>query len=186
MNPVQVKILAICLYGDNNLNVTTAKSLCLDRYKKFNNFDIVFFEKYDEIKFKALWLCSFEKDKYELENKMIFDACLAIDIDYYQLIEETPILSAIEDKLYYTTGFYIRYANISGANPCIFYANSLLFNRACEFYLNNIESKFLTDERLESKFYFHLKSYNIQLECINYENWNLFKRSTQNHQYHLS
>ena len=181
MNPVQVKILAVCLYGDNNLNADKAKSLCLARYKKFNNFDIVFFEKYDEIKFKALWLCSFEKDKYELENKMVFDACLAIDVDHCQLVEETPVLSVIEDKLYYATGFYIRNINISGASPAMFYANSLLFNRACEFYLNTIESKFLRDERLESRFYFHLKSYNIQLECINYENRNLFKRTAPNY-----
>lgn len=177
MNPVQVKILAICLYGDNNLNADKAKLLCLDRYKKFNNFDIVFFEKYDEIKFKSLWLCSFEKDKYELENKMVFDACLAIDIDHYHLIEETTVLSIIEDKLYYTTGFYLIHLNMSGASPAMFYANSLLFNRACEFYLSNIESKFLRDQRLESKFYFYLKSHNIQLECINYENRNLFKRT---------
>jgi hypothetical protein len=61
-----------------------------------------------------------------------------------------------------------------------FFANSILFSRACEFYLNNIPLDALVEDSLEVRFFFHLKSYNIITECINYENRSLFKRTAPN------
>ena len=177
MNDSSMPRLAICLYGDDNSQLELVKSICIQRY---STFDITFFERIHQDKFKAMWLCSFDKDCYEFDTKLLFHICIAIDIEEHRLLDFTNIPYSIEDKVYYTSGFYKFKRHYAGASPCIFFANSILFSRACEFYLNNIPLDALVEDSLEVRFFFHLKSYNIITECINYENRSLFKRTASN------
>jgi len=176
--------LAVCLYGISNTNEHVIKQYCADNLSYLYN--INYFNHYEDNDiYNNLWKVSFKKRQTELINKKDFDVCLAIDTsdDTADLFLNHKILLNIhyynKDKIYFAKGDFFSLKGSTGASPQIFFSNSVTFDLACNF---GLKLHTLPKDRklgtIGEDFYYFLKTLKIKTECINYENSDLFKRTT--------
>lgn len=173
-----MRTLALCFYGKMPADAAL-KEKAISRYP---NCQCTVFESYDsDSRSKALMNVAFLKRQQEILNYTDFDVCLAIDTEK-DLLAHTLIRSIIKpDTLYFTKGYYLtKRGGVTGVSPEIFYADSMTFDRAAEFFigLQNTDLEWLTSRRVEEIFFYHLKSLAIKTECINRENSDMFIRAT--------
>lgn len=168
--------LAVCIHSKDSRELKRVIS------EKYSNLNIVFFEGYDDDIFKSLWKLSVIKTNYEITNYIDFDVCMAVMSDDISMFDHTVILPPDHNVIYYHSGRKIKnhFIDISLTN---FYSRSLEFDRVCECYhhthlsrINKIENNTLSNGTL---LFCHIKSLTMNIKCINYEDSNLFIRSTQ-------
>jgi hypothetical protein len=164
--------LAICYFGKKD---EREKVLDLAR-KKFSNYEVTLFASIGEDKAHNLWKASLQKRNYEIENQIEFDVCVGVCSTNFVNFNNTNINELVKNKVYYTSGYYLKAAHRTGAHLNIFYCQSIEFDRVAEFFhsVKSIDTG-LTKE--SEQFFYHLKTLNFDTECINYENSSLFIRS---------
>ena len=172
--------IAVCLYGKSNDNTPFIKQYCKDNL--LNN-NIIYFENYDnDDLYKNLWISSFKKRQFELDRKVEFDICAAIDtsddtfdlfLNHEDLLLKVPKYQ--EEKLYFLKGSFIEEYNATGVSPQIFFSNSLIFDYVCNF---GVQHSILPRQRkpgtIDISFYYFLKTLKIKTECIHFGNLELF------------
>lgn len=181
-----VQKLAFCIYGLTNNRVDLIK----DQIRhKFSRSHISFFEEFalnESGTLHSLHRCSLKKRNFEIENHKEFDACIAFDINAIDKLQNLSIVPEIRNhKVYSVTGSFNEPYYTTGIGIEIFYADSMTFDRACEFVLNIPNFK-LHAIRGYNKiplstailFYFHLQTLKLNTECINYEDSSLYQRTT--------
>lgn len=181
--------LAICFYGTvADINLEEIKKNCSTRFPEY---DIVYFENFGDIKpLKNLWLCSFKKRQYELDNGIEFNICIAVDpsvdwvsmwlnsINPLMILDSSKLKSISDDILYFPKGSCSIRA-VTSVPVCMFFASSHIFDLACNFIIalpSLPRDRYTTT--IDEDFYFFLKTLKIKTECSNYENSSLFKRAT--------
>jgi hypothetical protein len=174
--------VAICLYGNSDTNYDSVVKKC---ETKFSTFTKSYFCVIDNDPLKALWMSSFKKAETEILNNTEFDICIAIDLNKPMLLNFIRIPDEIDNSVYYVRGWFNNSRHFSGVDFGSFFSKSQTFNRACEFYLYKSASSYdddgFTRGRVlpdEEEFFYHLKVFYLPTKCINYENSNLFKRTT--------
>lgn len=171
-----MKTLAVCIYGQDNNEIKEVIS------KKYSEYLITFFEYFDSDLFKSLWTLSVMKCNHEIIHFMEFDICMAVLSKDVSIFETTPIVDVQEKIVYFHSGKKIDY-NIVDISLTNFYSKSLIFDRVCECYhhkhLSRISNLRATPLSLGSLLFCHIKSLMLSTSCINYENSNLFIRSTK-------
>ena len=192
---IQPNTIAICLYGKDNTHSEEIKQLCLYKFNliDFKRYHIEFYEHYDSNDlYKSLWLSCMKKRDAEFTERHDFSICMAIDVSdessmdllnrlsnkqllYPGKIKKLDLVSL--NTMFYITGEKDR---ITLPDLNIFYADSFIFDRICEFGINREMMPYpgeLHEKQILVLFYYYLKSLKIKLECINYENSSLFKRT---------
>lgn len=180
--------IAVCLYGKefDQSKIEKIESYFYMLLKENNN--ISFFKSFTDIDMMEN-LCNicWHKQTHEFENKVLFDSCLAINsdlfLDYSDPLIDVNNLEDLENPnintLYFLTGTSKRFIEIE---PTGFFCNSFIFDLVCNYSFTNLK---IDEDRLGGiprllgeRFYWFIKSFKIKTQCINYENSNLFKRST--------
>lgn len=172
-----MKTLAVCFYGITSHTVALEKLIL----EKFKEFDISIFSDYTTDPADALLNVAYKKRCDEITKRHDYNICMAIDTALsLDVIHSTTIKNIENNFLYFTKGFFKHPTQSTGVSKEIFYATSITFDRACEFKidLGYIDTAWLRGQDQEELFYYHLKSLNIQTECIDCENSNMFIRST--------
>ncbi len=169
-------MLAICFYGMPSREV---KQVILNKCKEL---DFKLFESYNVDATKSLQDVSFKKRDYEIENNIEFKACLALNTTDIEMIKNFNVLRLgflRYNVLYFIKGYFNSVRYKTGVNPEMFYANSITFDRICEYHtnLNHIDRHWIRSNKSEEIFYYHIKSLLIKAECVNHENSNLFIRT---------
>jgi hypothetical protein len=176
--------MAICLYGTSNANLPAIQQYCYDQLSRY--YDIEFFDHIDDKDtYASLWRSCFKKRHHELEIKKDFDICLAIDLadDTMALMSEhSNLLSIIpcykDDKLYYVRGSFTGEYAVTEASPQMFFSNSLTFDFACNFGIEQKNIPLIRKKKIDDKnFYYFLKTLKIKTQCVHFENPKLFEIS---------
>lgn len=175
--------IAICLYGLPTDTIDHTKLLCSSIFKSEH---ITYFESFDSsCMYTNLWISAFKKRQHELDSKLVFDICLAIDVTSSIVILSKPEIAELniskyrEEKLYFVAGEYFSDRGSTAISPSVFFSNSLIFDLACNF--GKVFDKlppFRKAKTIEEDFYYFLKTLKIKTRCISYENSSLFKRTT--------
>lgn len=179
-NTEENRTLAICFFNTGSKNIDELTNRCLSRFDKFT---ITFFNDATDDEFKSLWLVAFKKRCAELADRKDFDICLCINGGSNDdLLDHVTIPENLDDKLYYSTGFhYWEPGGIErmGMYPTGIFSNSLLFDRLAEYVLSpSVDPIFLGGRKDQSeRLYNYIKVLRMEVECINYENSDLFKRT---------
>ena len=166
------KTVGVCLYGNpesiNNVDLVKQKLV-----EKFGD-NFTFFQDFTSTdQFVNLKRVSVIKRNEEINNGKLFDICLAVHVNYINFINNLFFKDVDTSTLLFVTGGYYSYTKGTGVYPWIFYSNSLIFDRACEFAYNTTPP---SDRSVDLRFYYHLKTLYIDTECINIDNPILFKR----------
>jgi len=163
-----MKTLAVCIYSFKDGRIIT------DIRRLFSEYSVTVICDMSNDVAQSIYNVSLMKRDREILNKADFDICMAINgscsLDEYMRISTEPSLNTI----YFSSGI-LHYRSIS-INFDMFYGKSSSFDRACEFNLNlkNIQlDRLYKSSTLGDKFYFHLKSLNLNPRCINHENSDL-------------
>ncbi len=170
--------LALCFYG----KIPATDIQKAEAIARFSNRDCILFENYDTAsRSKSLMNVSYLKRQFEILNHFSFDTCVAIDSESDALMHTVLRYHARPGFVYFTKGYYLTsHGGTTGVNPEIFYAESMTFDRAAELCIGmqNMDSDWMTSDRIEEIFYLHLKSLDIKTECVNCENSDMFIRAT--------
>lgn len=172
MNNNQV---AICIFGNND-NLNTIKDQITS---KFVTSKLDFFNVPDASLYKSLWLTANQKRQQELLRKKDYDICIGVNAQDHAILSVMGNPSFIDSNtLYFTEGEHIRRFNQTKVTISVFYSSSWVFDRVSEFMFTDVPPSYKRLNTDEENFYFHLKYLKIKTQCTNYENCNLFKRTT--------
>lgn len=166
--------LAICYFGakDENEKILKFARVC------FPDYEVHMFTSIGEDKLRCFWKSAFKRREYELQHKFEFDVVMGVGSDMFKTFAYTKIPDVVEaNKIYYTTGHYIRLTHLAAADLSVFFCKSIEFDRLSELMFSvPLTSSVTTNE--SEQFFYHIKSLIFEAECINYENRSLFIRST--------
>lgn len=165
---------------ESHIYMLTRKNFFLSCFRDFNSDSVI----------KNLFNVCWNKQQYEYQHRIFFDICIAINANLFYSYDGTNLLDDLSIKyllnpeletLYFLSG---KTGRFNGIQLTGFFCNSFLFDLVCNYSLLDIK---INEDRLggiptlfDERFYWFLKSYKIKTQCINYENSNLFKRSTPN------
>ena len=140
--------VAIILYGDiPNTPVVDIENRLI---KKFN---ATVFKHFSANSLHSMRTACHMKSVYEANRLRAFDICIVVDINQIQLIDNLNPNLKKSIHLVFLKGSSNMHDRVV-VDPAIFYANSLITNRACE-YVNFIDISF----------YDYLKMMYIQTKC---------------------
>jgi hypothetical protein len=167
--------LAVCLFGES---VECGYEEYIKNVIGMDNLYIFHVPNNDLL--KSLWLTADKKRQYEICSNLDFDICLGLRTNELNILEYINVdkvkVSCGQNVFYYPKGYF--YNNCTSIHLNGFYSSSFIFDRVSEFLFADIDASFLNVKTLGSIFYYYLKYINIKLECVNYENSSLFKRTT--------
>lgn len=183
--------IAVCMFG---ASIDLSKISAIESYLKSifdEKYRLIFFNNFTYTHYlKNLFNVCYEKQKYEFENNIIFEGCIALNIDHSTVVDN--LLIAEKDikffqKLDVNTLYFLSGDNTNTKTRIDmtgFFANSFVFDTVCNFPIIDINVDQDRDDdiptKIEEKFYWFAKSLKIKTKCINYENSSLFKRTTEN------
>ena len=151
---------AVILYGtlSDSLEVTEIEN------KLIAKFNCRVFKHFSDDKLYSMKHACFLKSSYEIDNLSMFSTCIVVDIAHINLIDLVQRLVTASDILTFIKGSGNGWNKLT-IDPCIFYANSLTINRACEY---------INFRHLEFNDY--LKMLYIQTKCPRPLNTGMFVR----------
>jgi|SRR5690606_12407662 len=160
--------IALCIYTDN-------ADYKIDPALEAFGYEIFF--EYHKNLFFALRNVSVKKRIHELKLLEEYDICIGYD-PMRSNIDDLNLKDPEYNKVYYAYGHFNSTKFLTGAEPSLFFSKTVEFNRVCEFSDNYENIKDLRLEKISEKFIFHIRSLYLRNECVNYENSNLFIRTT--------
>jgi hypothetical protein len=140
--------IAIILYGDIPTSITGIENKLVEK------FNATVFKHFSVNKFHSMRIACHMKSMYEAHRLRAFNVCLVVDIEQIQLIDYLNTDLKESTHLSFLKGSSNNYNEVV-VDPAIFYANSLITNRACE-YVNFSDISF----------YEYLKMQYIQTKCL--------------------
>lgn len=148
-----IKNIALCVFGNKTINDISLG----EKEYRMESFAIP-----DKCQYTSLWLTANQKRQYEIYHKKAFDICIALKFEDINLLNILNFKHEIDNKIYYLNEVFYTNTYKKGISPSGFYANSLVFDRSCEFIFNKIDSSWnMTDA---TRFFYHIKSIKIPLE----------------------
>jgi hypothetical protein len=183
--------IAVCMFG-SRMDLSKIHSIESYITSIFNEkYQVAFFNNFTHADYlKNLFSVCYQKQKYEFENNIIFEGCIALNMDHAAVVDN--LLIAEKDikffqKLDVNTLYFLSGGNRNNKTRIDmtgFFANSFVFDTVCNFPIIDITVSRDRNEaipnEIEEKFYWFAKSLKIKTKCINYENSSLFKRTTEN------
>jgi hypothetical protein len=151
-----IKNIALCVFG--NTPIKNDISLSEKDYR------IETFAVSDKCQYTSMGLTANQKRQYEIYHKNNFDICIALQCEDVHLLNNLNFKHEIDNKIYYLNNVFYDNSYKKGISPSGFYANSLVFDRLCEFIFNKIDSSWdMTDA---TRFFYHIKSIKIPMVHI--------------------
>jgi hypothetical protein len=141
--------IAVILYGDiPNTPVVDIENQLIEK------FNATVFKHFSVNKLHSMRAACHRKSMHEASRLRAFNVCLIVDIKQIQLIDNLNPNLEESTHLSFLKGSSNMYNKVV-VDPAIFYANSLITNRACE-YVNFIDISF----------YDYLKMMYIETKCL--------------------
>lgn len=170
--------LAICIFGtideysQNKINEVENKI----RAKLQMKYHLDFFHDFssDDLSVNLNNVC-FKKITKEIEENLLYNICMAVNVNTDLLGKITENLNA-DDRLYYYRGGYARGTSVNLVSNELFYASGIIFNRACEFnywvkpsYFNSSYEESAKNKNYnigDMYFSYFLKTFKISYKCV--------------------